>query len=124
MFNNISKKKFIIVSVDIFVYFLQCLTSYLDLLTYFLFGFLHLLLWPIKRVIFTPICTGSRSLTVLCMKLNDIWVNPYNHVILKHWRAKMDIQLVGNAESCTFYACKYVCKAEPEKLRDTLRALF
>ena len=55
---------------------------------------------------------------------DDIWVNPYNPVILKHWRANMDIQLVGNAESCAFYVCKYVCKAEPEELRDTLSALF
>ena len=54
----------------------------------------------------------------------DVWINAYNPVILKHWRANMDIQLVGNAESCAFYVCKYVCKAEPEELRETLGALF
>ena len=32
----------------------------------------------------------------------------------------MDIQLFGNA----FYVCKYVCKAEPEELRDTSSALL
>ena len=65
-----------------------------------------------------------RSFTILFMKLDDIWVDPYNPVILKHWRANMDIQLVGNDDSCAFYVCKYVCKAEPEELCDTLSALF
>jgi len=37
---------------------------------------------------------------------NDVWVNAYNPVILQHWRANMDIQLVGNAESCALYVCK------------------
>lgn len=36
----------------------------------------------------------------------------------------MDIQLVGNVESCAFYVCKYICKAEPEELKETLSALF
>ena len=54
----------------------------------------------------------------------DLWVNAYNPVILEHRRANMDIQLVGNAESCAFYVCKYICKAEPEELRETLHALF
>ena len=57
-------------------------------------------------------------------RTDDIWVNAYNPVILKHWRANMYIQLVGNAESCAFYVCKYVCKAEPGELRETLSALF
>ena len=36
----------------------------------------------------------------------------------------MDIQLVGNADSCAFYICKYICKAEPDELKKTLSALF
>ena len=54
----------------------------------------------------------------------DTWVNAYNPIILRHWRANMDIQLVGNAESCAFYVCKYICKAEPEELKEGLHALF
>ena len=54
----------------------------------------------------------------------DTWVNAYNPIILRHWRANMDIQLVGNAESCAFYVCKYICKAEPEELKEALHALF
>ena len=51
-------------------------------------------------------------------------INAYNPVPLKHWRANRDIQLIGNANSCAYYICKYVCKAEPQELQDALQHLF
>ena len=60
------------------------------------------------------------------MKQNpgDEMVNAYNPTILKHWHANHDIQILGNADSCAYYVCKYVYKAEPQELKNALESLF
>lgn len=52
------------------------------------------------------------------------YVNAYNPVILRHWRANMDIQLICNAESAAYYVCAYICKSEPDDLKNALGKLF
>lgn len=51
-------------------------------------------------------------------------INPYNPVILRHWRANIDVQLVCNAEGVAYYVCSYLCKSEPEDLRSALGNLI
>ena len=36
----------------------------------------------------------------------------------------MDVQLVNNAVSVSYYVCAYVCKNEPDELRTALGNLF
>lgn len=37
-----------------------------------------------------------------------------NAVILHHWRANMDIQVITNAEGAAYDVCSYLCKSEPD----------
>ena len=55
---------------------------------------------------------------------NDIMINSYNPVILRHWRANMDIQLICNAEGAAYYVCSYICKSEPDELKNALGHLI
>lgn len=54
---------------------------------------------------------------VLQRNENSSYINPYNPVVLRHWRANMDVQLVCNAEGVAYYVCSYLCKSEPDDLR-------
>lgn len=47
-------------------------------------------------------------------------VNAYNPCILLHWQANMDIQMVGGPLGIAYYICSYVCKAEPNILKNAL----
>ena len=51
-------------------------------------------------------------------------INAYNPIILKHWRANMDLQLVCNAQGAAYYVCSYICKSEPDELRNALGQLI
>lgn len=44
-------------------------------------------------------------------------VSAYNADILLHWRANMDIQMIGGPYGVAYYVCSCICKAEPEKLK-------
>ena len=55
---------------------------------------------------------------------NAGFINAYNPVILRHFRFNMDIQLVNNAESVAYYICAYICKSEPDELRNALGNLI
>ena len=39
---------------------------------------------------------------------NDIFVNAYNPILLKRWRANMDIQMVSGVHGLAYYVCSYV----------------
>lgn len=54
----------------------------------------------------------------------DSMINPYNSCILRHWRANMDIQLICNAEGAAYYVCSYICKSEPDELKNALSKLI
>ena len=43
---------------------------------------------------------------------NEIRVNSYNHIILKAWRANMDVQFIVNAYACAMYVASYVTKSQ------------
>ena len=55
---------------------------------------------------------------------NSGYVNAYNPTILRHFRANMDIQLANNAESVAYYVCAYICKSEPDELKNALGNLI
>ncbi len=61
---------------------------------------------------------------VIKRKENARMVNAYNPTILRNWQANMDISYIHNADSLAYYVCKYVCKAEPEELKNALGELF
>lgn len=50
-------------------------------------------------------------------------VNPFNPVILRHWKANMDIQMIGGPYGIACYICSYICKAEPDNLKNALAEL-
>lgn len=52
------------------------------------------------------------------------YINAFNPIILEHWQANMDIQIVGNAESAAYYVCAYICKSEPEDLKSILSSVI
>ncbi|WAR21722.1 hypothetical protein MAR_015696 [Mya arenaria] len=37
-------------------------------------------------------------------------------VVLRHWRANMDIQMINDADGAAYYVCHYLCKSEPDEL--------
>ena len=45
-------------------------------------------------------------------------------IILTHWQPNMDIQVIGNAQSAAYYVCAYLCKSEPEDLKQALSQLI
>lgn len=55
--------------------------------------------------------------------VNDTMVNPFNPVILRHWKANMDIQMIGGPYGIACYICSYICKAEPDNLKNALAEL-
>ena len=57
-------------------------------------------------------------------KEKDIYVNPYNDVILRRWRANMDIQMVSSSHGLAYYVCTYIAKAEPDDLKEALLKVF
>lgn len=55
---------------------------------------------------------------------NECMINSYNSIILRHWRANMDIQVICNAEGAAYYVCSYICKSEPDELKSALGNLI
>ena len=50
----------------------------------------------------------------------DSMVNAFNPLILLHWRANMDIQMIGGPYGVAYYVCSYICKSEPDTLKIAL----
>ena len=55
---------------------------------------------------------------------NSQFNNAYNPTLLRHFRSNMDIQLVNDAQSVAYYICSYICKSEPDDLRNALGNLI
>ena len=51
--------------------------------------------------------------TTLITQRNDPRVNSHNRVMLQHWRANVDVQIIIDVEACARYMAKYAAKAEP-----------
>ena len=59
---------------------------------------------------------------------NECWINAYNPILLTHWDANMDIQLVGSTLGMAYYLTTYICKPEShanlhQTLSSTLQSL-
>ena len=53
-----------------------------------------------------------------------MFINDYNPILLRHWRVNMDIQLIQNAEEAAYYVCAYLCKREPDNMKNALGQLI
>ncbi|XP_033847315.1 uncharacterized protein LOC117393232 [Periophthalmus magnuspinnatus] len=59
-------------------------------------------------------CVEKRMQIVLQRDVNEIWINPYNPLLLKCWNANMDIQYVVDVYACIVYIISYMSKSERE----------
>ena len=50
---------------------------------------------------------------VLTTKRNVPCVNSHNCLMLQHWRANVDIQIIVDVDDCVRYTAKYAAKGEP-----------
>lgn len=78
------------------------------------------------------VCSRTRLLSTISALTNkgkfyetkrnssSVNINAYNPVILSHWRANMDIQMINSAEGAAYYVCHYLCKSEPDELKVAL----
>ena len=48
------------------------------------------------------------------------YINPYNPDLLRAWQANMDIQMVGSVYGAAKYVCHYMCKDEPQELKQLI----
>ena len=53
-----------------------------------------------------------------------MFINDYNPILLRHWRANMDIQIIQNAEGAAYYVCVYLFKREPDDMKNALGQLI
>ena len=49
----------------------------------------------------------------LISKRNDPRLNSHNRVMLQHWRANVDVQIIVDVQACARYMAKYSAKGEP-----------
>ena len=54
----------------------------------------------------------------------ELYINAYNPLLLKRWRANMDIQMVSGGTGLAYYVCTYIAKAEPDDLKEALCKTF
>lgn len=52
--------------------------------------------------------------TVCATKRNDPRLNSPNRVMLQHWRANVDLQIIVDVQACARYMSKYAAKGEPK----------
>lgn len=50
---------------------------------------------------------------ILTTKRNDPRVNSHNRLMIQHWRANVDIQIIVDVDACVRYMAKYAAKGEP-----------
>ena len=48
------------------------------------------------------------------------YINSYNPDFLRAWQANMDIQMVGSVYGAAKYICHYMCKDEPQVLKQLI----
>ena len=56
---------------------------------------------------------GDNVKATLTTKRNDDRLNSHNRVMLQHWRANVDLQLIVDPDECAKYLAKYAAKGEP-----------
>ena len=57
---------------------------------------------------------------------NDGRINSHNYVMLQHWRANVDLQVIVDTDQCIRYLAKYATKGEPrsQSASEILRVLI
>lgn len=68
--------------------------------------------------------TSSKRFYETKRSASDTMVNSYNPEILSHWRANMDIQMIGGPNGVAYYVCSYICKAEPDTLKNAISSVL
>ena len=66
-----------------------------------------------SQIDFTEQPDGTIRCT-LSTKRNDPRVNSHNRVMLEHWRANVDMQIIVDIQACIHYMAKYAAKGEPK----------
>lgn len=61
---------------------------------------------------FEKLQNGTVRATLITRR-NDPRVNSHNRVMLQHWRANVDLQIIVDVEACARYMAKYAAKSEP-----------
>ena len=57
--------------------------------------------------------TQAQVKATLTTKRNDGRINSHNCVMLQHWRASVDLQVIVDTDQCIWYMAKYATKGEP-----------
>jgi len=73
--------------------------------------------YPIERafattIAFERISNGEITGTLKTMR-NDQCLNTHNRLMLQHWRANVDLQMIADVNACARYLTKYISKSEP-----------
>ena len=61
---------------------------------------------------FERLSDGTIRCTLLTRR-NDPRVNSHNRLLLQHWRANVDVQIIVDIHACARYMAKYAAKSEP-----------
>ena len=56
---------------------------------------------------------GDVSCAARWSHVNDPRINSHNRLMIQHWRANVDIQMIVDVEACARYMAKYASKGEP-----------
>ena len=68
---------------------------------------------PSSTIKFEKLDNGMVRAT-LESKRNDPRLNSHNHVMLQHWRANVDLQIIVDVQACARYMTKYAAKGESD----------
>lgn len=68
--------------------------------------------FPIAEYILAVRAGLDRPRVLLQRTLAEVWMNDYNEVLLRLWRANMDIQYVLNAHAAAQYIANYTSEMQ------------
>jgi hypothetical protein len=66
---------------------------------------------PTTSISFEKLANGQIRATLTTAK-NDPRINSHNHLMIQHWRANVDAQIVVDVHACAHYMTKYIAKSE------------
>jgi hypothetical protein len=67
-----------------------------------------------KSKIMVQTSKGDTMQVKFTTERNNGFVNNFHAILLRSWRANMDIQVIGNRHGVAHYVCKYIAKSETE----------
>ena len=69
-------------------------------------------LQPTSSLQFEKLNNGTLGV-ILTTKRNDPRINSHNWLMIQHWRANVDMQIIVDIDACVRYMAKYAAKGEP-----------